>query len=83
MREQTLEYIIDNFTEHEIRDLCFVINQFGNRRRGGGVYADEYSVKFYTRRYAEDCIQTALDSNNLTAEGAFYIQKLQIKMESL
>jgi len=83
MREITLETIIDKLTDYEIKDLCFCINHFGNRKRGGGIYADEFSVKFYKRKYAEDCINDALKSDGLTREGKCYLQQLKDKMESL
>ncbi len=77
----TIENVIENLTQTEIRDLCFCLNNFGDRREG--VVAHPSNVKFYIKKYAITCIDNALNSGMLNDDGASFIQKLQTKIEKL
>jgi hypothetical protein len=77
----TIENVVENLTKTEIRDLCFCLNNFGDKREG--VVATPSSVKFYIKKYAVECIDNALNSGMINSDGAFYIQKLQMKLEEL
>ena len=70
----TLETYLEGLSSMETKDLIFCIRNFGDRT---GMVADENTIKFFRKRYADICIERALDSNNLNAEGKKYIQKLQ------
>lgn len=72
-----LENYLEKLTESEVRDLIFAIRRFGGST---GVVADEDNLKFFRKAYADACVERALDSNLLNAAGAFYMQRLQMKL---
>lgn len=73
----TLENYLEKLTEAEVRDLIFAVRRFGGNT---GVVADDHNIKFFRKAYADACIERALDSNQLNAAGAFYMQRLQMKL---
>jgi hypothetical protein len=70
----TLENYIEGLSPMEVKDLIFCIRNFGGPT---GVVADENTLKFFRKAYADACIERALDSNKLDDKGVYYIQKLQ------
>ena len=80
--DKTLVEIMSKLSESEVKDLCFCVNYF--KPRGvGGIIADCRSVKYFKKKYAEDCLKRAVTSNKITSEGREYMLKLLIKLESL
>jgi hypothetical protein len=77
----TLENVVEYLNADELADLCFCLNNFGDRSTG--VYANETNVGFYRFKYANECIRRALQSNKINDLGILYIQKLQARIEEL
>lgn len=75
----TLETVVDSLNSDEIGDLCFCLNNFSEPSTG--VYANKTNLQFYRLKYSKECVERALNSDNINAQGAFYIQQLQMKLE--
>jgi len=76
-----LETVIDRLDSDEVKDLCFCLNNYSNPSTG--VYANKTNVKFYKLKYARECIERALQSDNINGQGIHYLTRLQMKMEEL
>ena len=70
----TLEKYLEGLSSMEIKDLIFCVRNFGDKT---GMIADENTIKFFRKEYADICIERALDSNQLNEAGKKYIKKLQ------
>lgn len=74
-----METVIDRLDSDEVKDLCFCLNNYSNPSTG--VYANETNVKFYKLKYARECVERALQSDNINGSGIHYITRLQMKLE--
>jgi len=77
----TLETVIDRLDSDEKKDLAFCLNRFSEPSTG--VYANETNLGFYRLKYARECVERALQSDDITGQGIHYITRLQMKMEKL
>lgn len=75
----TLETVVEGLNSDEKKDLAFCLNNFSDPSTG--VYANETNIQFYKLKYAKECVKRALFSSNINAQGMFYIQRLQMKLE--
>lgn len=82
MPKRTLENLINYFSEHELRDLCYCINFYGDRKNGS-LRAFPSNVKYYIKSYAEKSVRNALESGELSVDAQKFINKLKDKLERL
>jgi len=75
----TLKTVVDRLDSDEIKDLCFCLNNFSNPSTG--VYANKTNLQFYRLKYARECVERALQADNISGEGIHYITRLQMKLE--